>query len=333
MLWLFILFLISVFFLYRDPKGHDAIYTFKTEEKKPGKTLSIMTYNIGFGAGLEGLKGVTYPKTYIQINLEAITKTISHHNPDIVCVQEIDIRSKRSYKIDQVRYIAETCGYPYVAVAYTWNRYYIPFPFTLDIRKHFGKVLAGQAIFSKYPIKSHVVLALPEVNSKPWWYRFFYLHHVLQTVTIQLGDHTVDIANVHFEAFDKTARQKQADYVAYEIEDTYKQLPLFIAGDFNALETPKTSLIFEDEPGVDYGSDATIGFFKRLPFLKSATDSNGPTFPSNTPNRKLDYIFYNPTFFKPFSEKRCDDAKTASDHLPVYAEFMRNVSQDLNEEN
>lgn len=333
MIWLFILFLVSVFFLYRDPKGHDAIYTFKAEEKKPDQPLSIMSYNIGFGAGLNGLKGVTYPKSLIEKNLDTISKTIIQQNPDVLCVQEIDIRSKRSYKIDQVQYIAKKCGYPYVAVAYTWNRYYIPFPFTLDIRKHFGKVLAGQAIFSKYPIKSHVVLALPEVSSKPWWYRFFYLHHVLQIVTIQYKSQTIDIANLHFEAFDKNTRQKQADFVAYELEDTYKKLPILIAGDFNAIETQASSLIFEDEPNNDYGSDNTLGFFKRIAFLYNATDTIGFTFPANKPNRQLDHIFYSQNFFKKTLSKRCDNEKEASDHLPIYAEFTVNVSEDLHEEN
>jgi endonuclease/exonuclease/phosphatase family metal-dependent hydrolase len=227
--------------------------------------------------------------------------------------------------VDEVQYIAEKCGYPYVAVAYTWNRYYIPFPFTIDVRRHFGKVLAAQATFSKYPLHSQVVLPLPQVLSKPWWYRFFYLHQVMQVVTVHVGDKQLDVANIHLEAFDKPTRQRQADYVVTELEDVFSKLPLILAGDFNALKTDKESLVFEDDPKVDYGSDRTLSFFKNTSFLKCSAPDLGGTFPSNKPDRLLDYIFYNPKFFEPVKALRCDDAQTASDHLPVFAEFKLNI--------
>lgn len=325
---LFLAFIICVFFLYRDPKGQDSIYTFKTEFTPSDDTLKVMSYNIGFGAGLEGLKGVTYSKSFIENNLNKITQIINQESPDILCVQEIDISSKRSYKIDQVKFIAEQCGYPYIAIAHTWNRYYIPFPFSIDFRKHFGKILAGQAIFSKYPIQNQIVITLPPVRSKPWWYRFFYLHHVMQTVTISYKNTSLEIVNLHFEAFDNQSRQNQADYAISEIEDVFSTLPVIIAGDFNAVESQASELFFQDEPHINYGNDGTIEYFKRTAFLKNATELKDGTFPSHAPNRQLDYIFYNKNCFNTIKSKKISEAKLASDHLPVYAEFKLNVSQD-----
>ena len=325
MVLLFVLFMVSVFFLYRDPKGHDGIRRFSGAVSQPKETVSVMTYNIGFGAGLDNLNGVTYKKDKILSNLDGIVASIKTNNPDILCVQEIDVRSRRSYLVDEVQYLAEKCGYPYVAVAFTWNRYYIPFPFTLDVRKHFGKVLACQATFSKYPIKSQIALPLPQVLSKPWWYRFFYLQQVAQVVTIEIGDKQLDVVNLHFEAFDKPTRQRQADYLVSELEDVFSTLPLIVAGDFNALHTNKDSLIFEDDPKIDYGSDRTLSFFKNTTFLKSSAPDLSGTFPSNKPDRLLDYIFYNPKFFELTQSLRCDDAKTSSDHLPIFTEFKLNI--------
>ena len=325
MVGLFLVFVVAVFFLYRDPKGHDAIHTFSSEHAEVKDSLSVMTYNIGFGAGLGGLLGVTYKKDFVQANLDKMAETILKYNPDILCMQEIDVRSRRSFAINQVEFFAKKCGYPYVAVSYTWNRYYIPFPFTLDVRKHFGKVLAAQATFSKYPIKSNITLALPQVESRPWWYRFFYLNHVTQVVEVEVGDKSVDIVNIHFEAFDKASRKKQAYYLIAELEEVCHDCPLIIAGDFNAVAFKEGPLFFNDEPTVDYGSDHTLSLFTVLPFIDEVSFETPETFPANHPTRTLDYIFYAPKFMDVVESKRCDDAFTASDHLPIYTRFKLHI--------
>ena len=311
MILLFILFIGAVFFLYRDPKGHNRVITFSNSVAAPKATVSVMTYNIGFGAGLNNLDGVTYKKARIVENLDRIAATVKKHNPDILCVQEIDVRSRRSYLVDEVDYLAHKCGFKYAAVSFTWNRYYIPFPFTIDVRRHFGKVLAAQVVFSKYPITSQTVLPLPHVMSKPLWYRFFYLYHVAQIATIQCGEKTFDVANLHLEAFDKLAREHQADYVVGELEDALSDHPLIVAGDFNSIDRGET--------------DKTLTLFNAVPFLKDTHLDSDLTYPADRPDQPLDHIFYTPKFFESVDVRRCDDAETASDHLPVYAEFKLNI--------
>jgi endonuclease/exonuclease/phosphatase family metal-dependent hydrolase len=64
-------------------------------------TLKVMTYNIHHGnpPAKEGL-----------IDLEAIAEVIKGQAPDLVALQELDVLTKRSGNIDEVKKLAELTG-------------------------------------------------------------------------------------------------------------------------------------------------------------------------------------------------------------------------------
>ena len=60
------------------------------------KNVRIMTYNVHSCRGMDG-----------RISHERIADVLERYNPDVVALQELDLRRKRSGGLDQTRAIAE----------------------------------------------------------------------------------------------------------------------------------------------------------------------------------------------------------------------------------
>ena len=102
-----------------------------------------MTWNIAHGRGLKFHQVNIRSKEELFRNLDGISETISREDPDIVGFTEMDFKSSWNFKVDQLDYIAEKCGYPYTARVVTHV-------------VHVGiyQLKFGEAIMSKFPIKS-----------------------------------------------------------------------------------------------------------------------------------------------------------------------------------
>lgn len=82
--------------------------------------FSIMTYNTGYGAlsktedcYFDGGKTIQpESKKLIEDNLTGISSILKQNPADAYFLQEVDINSKRSYKIDQKNYYEEKVGIP-----------------------------------------------------------------------------------------------------------------------------------------------------------------------------------------------------------------------------
>jgi len=114
---------------------------------------SIITYNIGYLSGMTNNKAIAKPKDLFDKNLEKVKKEFRLLNSDFIAFQEIDYASARSYKVNQQNEIAEL-GYNFLAQAINWDETYVPFPYWPP-SMHFGRMLSGQSILSKYPLKNH----------------------------------------------------------------------------------------------------------------------------------------------------------------------------------
>lgn len=289
----------------------------KTE---PPDFFSILNLNLGFCAGLSGLIEPVSNTTLNQ-NLSQMIQTIQTEDPDIVCLQEVDFSAKRSGFIAQHHELQRRLKYPYMAFVTTWNRLWVPYPLTVKIWRHFGPTWGGQIVLSKFPItnQTHVVLQKP-IN-RPFWYNHFYLNRVFQKLEIQIRNKTLILGNVHLEAFDKPTRVAQAQALTPKLDPCD-----LLAGDFNAVE-PTQAQTYPDEPDIDYFNDETLailtekGLQKTFPPTPEFLD-----FPSNSPNRALCQILYNPQHLSLIQKHRIDTFQTASDHLGLEAIFSLNTS-------
>jgi endonuclease/exonuclease/phosphatase family metal-dependent hydrolase len=287
--------------------------------------IKIVTFNIGFlygkgseGSGYEHRDIEFYQKALVQISKEMIL-----WDADIVFLQEIDFDSSRSHYIDQAKFIATKAGYPFVAEAITWEANYIPFPY-LPLRNNFGKMSSGGAILSKYPLSDHQFTLLSKPLSQPWWYNLFYLHRYFQKVSVTIGDKKFNLLNLHLEAFDKANRKEQIEIL---LEEVNKSKIDFIAGDFNMVPTSalKKSKFFNDD---DYENDSSYELMKKSNLFEvipeeiyGKDEARFFTFPAWSPDRRLDYIWYNSSLKMMKAEVL---PSASSDHLPLKATFQIN---------
>jgi endonuclease/exonuclease/phosphatase family metal-dependent hydrolase len=138
-------------------------------------------------------------------------------------------------------------------------------------------------------------------------------------VKIKVGSKNLIILNVHLEAFERETNENQAKKVL-DIYRSYKDdYPVLLMGDFNSVPPgAEQKKDFPDESDLDFSLYKSITFFLEEKSLKAA-ELITLTFPSDKPNRKLDYIFYN--------HDKIECAKTfvpeidSSDHLPLVMQF------------
>jgi len=169
------------------------------------KELKVMSYNIHIG------NPPSKPKL---IDLNSIVKTIKAENPDLLALQEVDVNTGRSGKINQAQIIAQKLG--------------MNFFFAKAIDHDGGDY--GVCILSKYPIsdtKIHRLTTLKGTNGEP---------RVLATAKIQMENGSfIRFGSTHLDA------QKESDNRAIQIKEINQiaeeeNLPFIIAGDLNAEE-------------------------------------------------------------------------------------------------
>lgn len=287
--------------------------------------LRVMTWNIAYGYGL-GSEGderyQPYSKEKIRETLSRIAKLIEDVKPDVVHLQEVDFHSARSGFIDEARFLAENTGLKFFAPVVAWNANYIPFPY-FPFKRHFGKMLSGGAVLSRFPILENRIEIQGKPANNPWWYNLFYLNRYFQKVTIRVGDQKVAMINLHLDAYDSNTRNLQAEELVSTLKSDSNVA--WVGGDFNSL--PEVARKKSDFPASDardrYEADRVFSILTKSTFKPSLPDAAYAenearwfTFPSDAPNRLLDHLWLK-AGVKSSGFRRVDEAKQVSDHLPI----------------
>lgn len=268
---------------------------------------SIITYNIGYLSGMTNNLPLEKPKSLFEQNLNKVIYELKKADADILAFQEIDYDSKRSHHVNQQNELAKL-GYHFLGQAVNWDKKYVPFPY-LPFSLHFGKVISGQSVLSKYPLIEEERIQLERDPENPFYYDSFYLDRLAQVVKIKIRDRILVLINVHLEAYNKETRARQMQKVKALYLNYYKDFPTILLGDFNS------DIHF---------SDPSISVLLKLPNTGcSAFDPLNPenTFNSKAPTNRLDYIFYNEDFIEEISGKVLNQFQQASDHLPLQMKF------------
>jgi endonuclease/exonuclease/phosphatase family metal-dependent hydrolase len=182
--------------------------------KLAGKgTLRVMTYNIHHA---------NPPTEPVKIDIEAIAGVINQQKPDLVALQEVDVRTERSGKSrDQAREIARLTG----------------------MQSFFMKALDfqggeyGIAVLSKYPIVDSAGYLLPRKATLGGEDR------AVASITVQLpGKEKIIFASTHLDLQEEN-RLAQAKALIGHFRDS--RLPMILGGDFNALEGSPVINLFD----------------------------------------------------------------------------------------
>ncbi len=177
------------------------------------KSLKLSIFNIGY-AGLDkdqdffmdgGTNSKSASKDKTIENIDEVINFIKESTSDIVLIQEVDVKSSRTYFFDEMKYIKDNL------VAYnSSNALYYKVPFVpVPIQSPLGKVEMVLLTLSKAEITSGVRFDLPNESKVPD--KYFLLDRCMMETTIPLNNgKNLIVLNVHLSAYDSNGTVKKA---------------------------------------------------------------------------------------------------------------------------
>jgi exonuclease III len=228
---------IIIYALVTDYKPAEKIMIAATESPSVlsnSTDVSVLTWNLGY-CGLDksmdffydgGTKVITPKENFIQ-NFSAVLKFLKNNDSiDFIFLQEVDRKSKRSYKNDEFSAItAHMTDYSsYFATNY--DVFFVPVPPASPM----GKVFSGISILSKSKPSSSVRYAFPGKYGFPKQLFMLDRCFLVNRYPLANGKELIMI-NTHNEAFDPgDIRKAQMEYLKNFLIDEYKAGNYIIAG-------------------------------------------------------------------------------------------------------
>ncbi len=216
-------------------------------------------------------------------NPQRIHDTISHYNPDVVLLQEVDAHVKRSKHDRQVDVLGDMLGFR--------HRTYFP-----NVRVRGGGEY-GNAILSRFPFTEtqNIDLSVPLKKRRS-------VLHARYRVRLNGHTRTVHVYNLHLGLSGIERKVQLRKFLdSHPFSRLHHNTPIIVAGDFNDL----------------WGS---LGKQLLLPAGFRGMPRQLHTFPAYAPLRPLDSIYVRGRVkICEVHRPRLAKAKQASDHLPLIA--------------
>lgn len=221
------------------------------------------------------------------IDISRISSMILDNKIDIAVLQEVDRGVLRTGKIDIPGLLAEQTR--------------MNSSFYKNINYQGGEY--GNCILSKFPI-------VKDTNLHYTMLREGEQRGLLQTV-INVEGFQLVVMNTHLDYREDDSERISNVKQIFEVTENYSSLPTIVAGDFNDVPESRTHFQMKE---------------KFIDVWEYLNDKLGYTYPTENPNRRIDYVFIGKQD-EQNSEAIIIPTKifvlesVASDHLPVIAEF------------
>lgn len=307
------------------------------KEVELGKEISIMSWNIGYGAlgdnadfFMDGGEMVnTATKERLDQNLNEIEEAVKADNPDIAFFQEMDFHSARSHDVNEYERMVNALDKKKASSwTYNFKVKFVPYPLP-----PIGHVESGLATFSGYKVDKAERIKLP--SPFKWPVRVANLKRCLliNRLPIKGSDKELVLVNLHLEAFDDGSGKAAQTKMLKEVMDkeVAKGNYVVVAGDFNQgfsnIDSSNYPMVWDDwVAGVidqkDIGDDYDM-----------LMDNTAPTCRSNTKiyaehRGKGPYQFFLIDGYIVSKNVKVNSIKTedldfrASDHNPVLVKFV-----------
>ena len=290
----------------------------------------LMIWNIGY-AGLDkkmdffydGGKMVRTPEEQLQENLKGISRFLKNSDAvDFYLLQEVDVRSHRSYRTNQVEMLSEAIGCePYLGTNY--NVFFVPLPFNNPM----GGVKSG--ILSLSGLNPMLVERISFPGQYPWPKQLFMLDRCFLVMRYPVSNgRDLLVINTHNEAYDNgNIRDQQMAYLNKYLQEEYKKGNyIVVAGDWNQCP-PDFVPAFKGEVfdtldfkgiGEHYlAADWKWIFDNRVPSNRRV---DIPYIKGKTRTTVIDFALFSPNLI-PISCNTIDLGFENSDHQPVFFTF------------
>ena len=212
-----------------------------------------------------------------QLDLIRIAQSIKDSNADLVALQEVDRGADRTGRRDLLNEIA----------------------FHTGLTPLFGKNIPlqggeyGNAILSRYPIRKSSNLLYQSVGGGE--------QRGLLQAEVDVDGHPVVFCSTHLDHRADDATRRACIPEILKAAASHPGLPFILAGDFN------------DQPGSRFDVEMNSHFKDAW---RLAGISGGGTYPTNHPDRRIDFIWIQGPIKALAAEVRSGDG---SDHLPLLA--------------
>ncbi|MDO9629492.1 MAG: hypothetical protein Q7I99_06295 [Acholeplasmataceae bacterium] len=215
----------------------------QTKLVKLNDSMTFMTFNIGYaGLGKDedfildgGKNGIPKSKEVVDTYLSGIQDAISEYTVDFYLLQEIDLKSRRSYKINQLEEIENALGQTYSSqFAYNFKSLLVPFP--LSLTDYIGYVESGIATLTSFRVSDSQRLQFPGEFS--WPLRVANLKRAMMVSRLEIENSTKEfvIVNLHMSAYDgdgSLRAQEMAFLKAFLESEKALGNYVVVGGDFN----------------------------------------------------------------------------------------------------
>ena len=215
----------------------------QTQQLSIGESFSLMTFNMGYaGLGKDedfvmdgGKKGRPDSKAVVEGYLAGILDTLSEYPVDFYLLQEVDLKARRSYHINQISEIAAHLGPNFgYSFAYNFKAPFVPFP--LSLSDHIGYVESGITTYQTFQTSEVQRYQFPGAFS--WPLRVANLKRAMMVTTIPLtdSDKKLIVINLHMSAYDGDGSLRAQEMqmlkdmmISYREDGHY----VIVGGDFN----------------------------------------------------------------------------------------------------
>lgn len=188
-------------------------------ESEPPAELSLLSWNLGY-CGLDadtdfvlegGELSRARSKSAVRENLSGILGFLDQNPADIFFLQEVDRKSHRSFRVDQVAALEDAYSTYSAWYGINYNAFFVPFPLFSPI----GDVTSGLLSLSKFPATEARRLQLPGQYS--WPVRLFHLKRCMLVIHFPSPKADKDwyLIQLHLSAYDRdgSLRKRQLDFV------------------------------------------------------------------------------------------------------------------------
>ncbi|MBQ4425260.1 MAG: endonuclease [Lachnospiraceae bacterium] len=208
------------------------------EKAALGESYTLVSWNIGYGAlgdnadfFMDGGKSViSSDQDRVIENLNNISEELKKQEPDFIFLQEVDLSSRRSYKIDEVKIMKDSFPDFESCFAYNYKVAFVPYPIP-----PLGKVESGLQTLSRLNISAADRLQLPCPFTWPTRLANLKRGLLVTRIPIEGSDKELILVNLHLEAYDSgEGKIEQTRILKEVIESEMKKGNYVIAGgDFN----------------------------------------------------------------------------------------------------
>ncbi|MCQ2437427.1 MAG: endonuclease/exonuclease/phosphatase family protein, partial [Clostridia bacterium] len=226
-------------FYHRIPDNQALEPTCKNDNPLPyEETLSIVTWNLGFGAYSAdysffmdgGTESRAFSEGAVWANINTAVATLKALDPDLIALQEVDIGSTRSYQVDQSAVITKAFDSKDSVFAQNYDSVYLMYPFN---QPH-GKSRSGLLTLTDSHIDSSLRRQLPVEGG---FRKFLDLDRCYSISRIPVSNgKTLSLFNLHLSAYtaDGKITAQQLNMISEDIQKEYDDgAYVIVTGDFN----------------------------------------------------------------------------------------------------